>query len=223
MTRVTIRHGAVLKCQGTVSTTDPDTGRTTTIRCPVQFPSYSVVRMIRKQAEIAGWGRVPTWHITADRGDGKQLGDACPEHYEIAKLNAQRTQELLRTQRDAEKAERKAARDAEKAERDRLKAEKVAKWAAQKEEWARRRVDKAERKQDRSQRLALKSAAAAFKANGAATKVKRKAETTVRNKRARSGKESKAQKKASSDRDTRIAGARSLVEGTPRETTWETT
>src|SRR6185295_4663678 len=206
-------HGAILKCQGKVPDPNaPNAPIPTLVRCPVQFPSYSVVRLIRKQAQLAGWGRVPTWHITGDRGDGTQAGDACPEHHEIAKLNAQQAAQLIRTQKDAEKAQRKAARDAAKAERDRIKAARVAKWAAQKEEWARRRADKAKRKQQRSEAVALKSAAAALKADGAATKIKQQSETAVRKKRGREA--SAAQARGAADRAARIAGAKALVEGT---------
>lgn len=181
--RVTIRHGAVLKCDAEVPKTpeqvaDPASGPGPNARCPAVFTSYSAVPLIRPQAVAEGWGRVWAWQVTGDMAATARIRqDVCPDHNAIAGLNAQRRDEIVQAQREAAKATKateKAQKDADKlaarVQRDTERTEKkVAKQKARDDR-------KAERAALKDQKNARKTAARKWSQTLKEDKAKRKAE-----------------------------------------------
>lgn len=152
MTRVSIRHGGLLKCAGKTLDSKP---------CPVRFHTYSIFRLTRTQAKAAGWTRQVAWHITGNREDGLNKADACPQHTQIAEMNKSRRKELVA----AELAARRAGRAQEAAE-------KTAAWAKRQQQWAEARAAKAARKQERADKRAAKANADSTKAAARAARAK---------------------------------------------------
>lgn len=108
--RIAIRFGGIIRCDAT--------------GCTCEFPSYSVLSIIREQAQLQGWARVKAWQITDNDSPRRKL-DVCPEHARVAEDTKQRrlaeiaakraaAREALKRWRDSEQAEKRAARLADR-------------------------------------------------------------------------------------------------------------
>ncbi len=149
MTRVSIRHGGLLKCAGKDESGKP---------CSHRFYTYSILKLVRTQAAAIGWTRQIAWHITGDRSDGRDKADCCPEHTQIAKMNNARRKELIAADIAARRAVRAQA------------------WAKKQQDWAEARTAKANKKAARAARLADRANANAQKAQGRADRAKERFE-----------------------------------------------
>lgn len=159
MTRVSIRHGGMLKCAGRDAS-----GKA----CQTRFHTHSLFRLTRTQATAAGWTRQIAWHITGNREDGVAKADACPEHTVIAEQNRGRSKELVA----ADRAARRAARD-------QAAADKTAAFAKKKQDWAAARAAKAAAKEDRATKRAAQAATKADKAAVRTARAKERFESKV--------------------------------------------
>lgn len=163
--RVKLRYGGILKC-GALSDDDR--------RCPEQFLSYSLLSLLRRQAGLVGWGRVPTWQITGALDDGSRKLDVCPTHRQVAATNKARKAEIVA----AEKAQKVA-------ERALAQAQKTAARAAQLAAWSAKRVAKAEARAARDQRRAERAERDAKKATQRSEKAAERAAQKVAQQAAR--------------------------------------
>jgi HB1, ASXL, restriction endonuclease HTH domain len=127
MSRSTANHQTVIRCDSPVcpsrSLQDQDRDR---------FITYSMAMRARRQAQAAGWQRLPAWTVTTEDSP-RRLYDICPREAPAALERKGRRSEILAAERAAKKATRAEAKAAaalarieKRDQRARIKAEKIA-------------------------------------------------------------------------------------------------